>query len=353
MQVVYSAEHRRHDPATEIESGQAIPQREAPERAERIRARLGADGRFTFAAPSEHGTPPIEAVHDPAMVAFLATAWDELRAAGEPPEPVPDTFLHVAVRDGMGRPPEPTTAHGRFGYWCFETYTPLVEGSYPAARAAVDVALTAADLVARGERAAYGLCRPPGHHAPRAGFGGYCFFNNAAIVAHRWTADTGTKVAVLDVDYHHGNGTQQIFYARDDVLYVSLHGDPARAYPHFAGFADETGTGRGSGATRNLPLEEGCTDERFVAAIDEALDAIDAFGPAVVVVSLGVDTFRLDPLSDFAIEAPTFDVCGARVAGLGLPTVILQEGGYHLDTLGDNVHRWLEGFGVAASTLPA
>jgi acetoin utilization deacetylase AcuC-like enzyme len=215
------------------------------------------------------------------------------------------------------------------------------------------VALTAADLVAAGARVAYGLCRPPGHHAPRAAFGGYCFFNNAAIVADRWTAETGTRAAVLDVDYHHGNGTQQIFYARDDVLYVSLHGDPARAYPHFAGFAGETGSGRGSGANRNLPLEQGCTDERFVTALDEALDVIDAFGAAVVVVSLGVDTFHLDPLSDLAVDAPTFGVCGARVAALDRPTVILQEGGYHLDTLGDNVHRWLDGFGVAAGALPA
>jgi acetoin utilization deacetylase AcuC-like enzyme len=349
MRVVYSPEHRRHDPGVEVGSGLAIPQRESAERAELIRAALAGDQRFCFDPPIEHGLAPIEAVHDPAMVAYLATAWAELQAAGEPPEPVPDTFLHVALRDGMGLPPEPATAHGRFGYWCFETYTPLVAGTYAAARAAVDVALTAADLVMAGERATYGLCRPPGHHAPRSAFGGYCFFNNAAIVAHRWAASTGAKVAVLDVDYHHGNGTQQIFYGRDDVLYVSLHGDPARAYPHFAGFADEAGTGRGLGATRNFPLEAGCTGDRFVDVLDEALDVIDAFGAGAVVVSLGVDTFHLDPLSDLAIEAPAFEVCGARVAGLDLPTVILQEGGYHLATLGDNVRAWLTGFAAARS----
>jgi acetoin utilization deacetylase AcuC-like enzyme len=351
MRVVYSADHHAHDPAIEVESGRAIPQRESPPRAELIRAALVDDGRFTFAPPTEHGLAPIEAVHDPAMVRYLETAWAELQAAGEPGEPVPDTFLHMGVREGMGPPPEPVTAHGRFGYWCFETYTPLVEGTYVAARAAVDVALSAADAVAAGERVAYGLCRPPGHHAPRAAFGGYCFFNNAAVVAARWSAATGTRVAVIDVDYHHGNGTQQIFYERDDVLYASLHGDPARAYPHFAGYAEETGSGRGRGATHNVPLEAGCTDERYVAALDEALDVIDGFGAALVVVSLGVDTFRLDPLSDLAIDAPTFAACGARLAGLGVPTVILQEGGYHLESLGENVRRWLDGFGVAAGVL--
>jgi acetoin utilization deacetylase AcuC-like enzyme len=344
MRVVYSAEHRRHEPSTEVESGRAIPQRETPERAELIRDRLAADTRFSFEPPTAHGTGPIEAVHDPAMVAFLATAWEELHAAGEPPEPVPDTFLHVAVREGMGHPPEPVTAHGRFGYWCFETYTPLVAGTYVAARAAVDVALGAADLVAGGERVAYGLCRPPGHHAPRSGFGGYCFFNNAAIVAHRWAQATGTKVAVLDVDYHHGNGTQQIFYERDDVTFVSLHGDPVRAYPYHTGHADETGAGKGRGATRNLPLPAGTDDDAYLAALDQALAAVDAADPAVVVVSLGVDTYRLDPIGDFAVHTETFATCGGRVAALGLPTVVLQEGGYHLDTLGENVHGWLTGF---------
>ncbi len=348
MRVVYSPEHRRHDPSMEVESGLAIPQRESPARAEIIRGALAGDERFCFEPPVTHGVSPIEAVHDPSMVAYLATAWAELQAAGEPPEPVPDTFLHVALRAGMGSPPEPTTAHGRFGYWCFETYTPLVAGTYAAARAAVDVALTAADLVAGGERAAYGLCRPPGHHAPRAGFGGYCFFNNAAIVAARWAVETGTKVAVLDVDYHHGNGTQQIFYGRDDVLYVSLHGDPARAYPHFAGFADETGMGAGRGTTLNTPLEEGCTDESFLAALGRAIEAIGAFGPSAVVVSLGVDTYRLDPIGDFALDTETFGACGASVAQLGLPSVILQEGGYHLGALGVNVHGWLSGFAAAA-----
>src|SRR5262249_27928271 len=150
-----------------------------------------------------------------------------------------DTFIHPAIRAGMGPAPTPAGTAARLGYWCFETMTPVVEGTYGAARSAVDVALTATDVVLGGEPAAYGLCRPPGHHAPTAAYGGYCYFNNAAIAAHRISSTTGTRVTVLDVDYHHGNGTQQIFYGRDDVQYVSLHGDPNQAYPYFAGYADE------------------------------------------------------------------------------------------------------------------
>jgi acetoin utilization deacetylase AcuC-like enzyme len=219
-----------------------------------------------------------------------------------------------------------------------------VEGTYGAARGAVDVALTAVDLVLAGAPAAYGLCRPPGHHAPRAAYGGYCYFNNAAIAAHHIATSTGTKVTVLDVDYHHGNGTQQIFYARDDVQYVSLHGDPNRAYPYFAGYADECGAGRGLGANRNFPLPAGTDDDLFESTLAAALEAVAGFDPAVLVVSLGVDTYRDDPIADFALSTPGFGRCGALVAGLRRPTVVLQEGGYDVGTIGENVRTWLAGF---------
>jgi acetoin utilization deacetylase AcuC-like enzyme len=244
------------------------------------------------------------------------------------------------------------TAQAQLGRWCFETYTPLVEGSYDAARSAVDVALTATAFVVGGDRAAYGLCRPPGHHAPRAAYGGYCFFNNAAIAAHHVATTTGSRVTVLDVDYHHGNGSQQIFYGRDDVQYVSLHGDPARAYPFHAGFADETGAGRGRGFTLNVPLPARLPDDGYLDALDRAGAVVDRFDPALVVVSLGVDTYFNDPISDLALTADGFEACGRRVAGLGRPTVILQEGGYDLDAIGDNVQRWLAGFSSAAAGEP-
>jgi len=315
-----------------------------PDRAELIRAALEIDGAFEVLGPTEHGTGPITAVHDPAMVRFLEGVWRDWRDSGEEPDEIfPDTFALRDYREGMGEGREPRSPRARIGRWCFDTATPVVEGTYPAARAAVDVALTASELVLGGERVAYGLCRPPGHHAARAMFGGYCFFNNAAIVAEDLARRTGERVAVLDVDYHHGNGTQQIFYAREDVLYVSLHGDPDRAYPYFSGFADETGTGAGDGATVNLPLPAGCSDEAYLGALARGLEAVADFGGAVLVVSLGIDTYRRDPICDLALSTEGYHAMGRAVAELGHRVVVLQEGGYYLPDLGENVRQWLRG----------
>ena len=347
---VYSPVHQGHAPTSEVELGQTLGQYELPVRAEEIRRALaGEPERFPFVAPVEHGVAPIEAVHDPGLVAFLASAWEQVQEEQELAEVFPDTFVHPALREGMGAAPAPSGAAARLGYWCFETMTPLVPGTYPAARAAVDVALTASDLVLDGARAAYGLCRPPGHHAPRAAYGGYCYFNNAAVVAHHVVRSTGTRVSVLDVDYHHGNGTQQIFYERDDVQYVSLHGDPNRAYPYFAGYEDERGGGRGAGSTLNLPFPPGTDDATYEAGLARALEAVDGFGPATLVVSLGVDTFALDPIADFALTTEGFARAGGMVAELGRPTIVLQEGGYHVPTIGENVRTWLAAFDITAS----
>ncbi len=343
MKVVYTPAHLLHNPDTEVQFGIPLPMYEVPQRAEAIRRALEADGGFELVAPTEHGVAPVQAVHDPAMVRYLEQAWRDWRTAYTTPQAIPDTVLHPALREGMGPAPEPRGPLARLGYWCFETMNPIVPGTYQAARWAVDVALTAADLVVEGERAAYGLCRPPGHHAPRAAFGGYCFFNNAAIVAEDLVRRTGEPVAVLDVDYHHGNGTQQIFYARADVLYVSLHGHPDRAYPYFAGFEDETGAGAGEGANLNLPLPAGCTDGQYLEALDRALDRIAAHGGSLVVVSLGFDTYGQDPIADFALTTPTYHEVGRRVAALGRRLVILQEGGYFLPHLGANAVNWLRG----------
>jgi acetoin utilization deacetylase AcuC-like enzyme len=344
MRVVHSDEHRRHAPTRELQDGRAIGMYEVPARAEAIRAALEADGGFDLVGPTEHGAGPIATVHDPAMVAFLEDAWRDWREAGEEADEVfPDTFPLPAYREGMGLGRVPRSPRARIGRWCFDTATPLVEGTYPAARAAVDVALTAADLVLAGEPAAYGLCRPPGHHAARAMFGGYCFFNNAAIAAVDLVRRTGEPVAILDVDYHHGNGTQQIFYERGDVLYVSLHGDPDRAYPYFSGFAEETGAGVGEGATRNFPLPERCSDEEYLANLDRGLDAVATFGGGVLVVSLGIDTYERDPICDLALTTKSYRETGRRVAALGRPVVVLQEGGYFVPDLGENVRQWLRG----------
>src|SRR3990170_2124760 len=344
MKVVYSADHLRHEPGHEYEDGTAIAHPEVSERAENIRRALEADGGFELVGPTEHGVEPITAVHDPAMLTYLKSAWAEWRAAGEKADEIlPDTFPLPAYHDGMDRPRVARSPRGAVGSWMFDAASRIVDGTYAASRSAVDVALSAADLVLGGERFVYGLCRPPGHHAARSMMGGYCYFNNAAIAAEALARRTGGRVAILDVDYHHGNGTQQIFYARGDVLYVSLHGDPDRAYPYFAGFAEETGAGAGEGANVNLPLPEGCSNEEYLASLDHGLEAIAGFGGSTLVVSLGIDTYGRDPICDLALTTEAYHEVGRRVTALGRTTIVLQEGGYFVPHLGENVRNWLLG----------
>jgi acetoin utilization deacetylase AcuC-like enzyme len=345
MQVVYSTAHLEHDPKTETVMGAPIPANEVAERAERIHAALAADGGFSISSPIDHGLDPIAAVHDEGLIRFLAEAWTQMQAEGVLRDAmVAEGFNVRGLTEGMSTPSvEPAAISGRTGYWAFDTSTPIVGGTYAAARAAVDVALTAVDLVLGAEAAAYGLCRPPGHHAARSTYGGYCYFNNAAIAAEALVRATGERVAILDLDFHHGNGTQQIFWRRADVSYVSIHGDPSRQYPFFLGRAQETGEGPGAGANLNLPLPAGVSDERYLAELDRALEAIAATRGSVVVVSLGFDTYRDDPLGNFALTTGGYHEMGRRLAALGRRLVILQEGGYFRPALGDNARAWLRG----------
>ena len=350
MQVVYSPAHLGHDVTVETFMGVPVPANEVAERAETIRAALDADGGFTIAGPTEHGEAPITAVHDAGLVRFLEVAWSELRAQSiDRPFLSADTYPNRrcsrACRTRRWPPSsrEPVHAGGRAGFWGLDSAAPLVAGTYDAARAAVDVALTATDLVLAGEPAAYGLCRPPGHHAARSMYGGYCFFNNAAIAAEAIVRATGERVAILDVDYHHGNGSQQIFWRRGDVRYVSIHADPDRDYPYFLGRADETGEGDGAGENLNIPLPAGTRNEAYLAAVDRALEAIAAAPGSVVVVSLGFDTYGLDPIGTFALTTDVYHEIGRRTAALGRRLVILQEGGYHRPSLGENARAWLRG----------
>jgi len=331
MPVVAGNAHRGHDPPYEVNYGEVVrPAYERVERAERIRDALAAAGH-PLVEPAAHGMGPVLAVHEPALVGFLEQAWPAWRAAGGPEVLIPDTF------------PIPQLARGRPGWFCFDTATPLVAGSFTAAVAAADAALTAADLVAGGAPAAYALCRPPGHHAGPGYYGGFCLLNNAAIAA-RSLATLG-RVAVVDVDFHHGNGTQDVFWEDPEVLYVSLHGDPAAHYPHFTGGADETGGGPGQGATRNLPLPDGTGDDAYLAALGQAMDQVAAFEPATLVVSVGFDTFEGDPIGAFKVTTGGFRRIGAALAAAGRPTVVVQEGGYAVEALGANAVALLDGFG--------
>ena len=350
MKVVYTPDHLAHDVTHETYLGIAIPANEVAERAELIRMALEADGGFELVGPAEHGAGPILAVHDEGLVRFVETAWaDVRRQAIDRSFLVADTYPVRAMFEGMSdealaRLREPLAIGGRTGWYGLDSSNPLVQGTWMAARGAVDVALTAADLVVDGgQKAAYGLCRPPGHHAARAMAGGYCFFNNAAIVAHDIARRTGEPVAILDVDVHHGNGTQQIFWRRDDVFYASIHADPAHLYPFFLGYADEVGEGHGQGANFNQPLPAGTGDDEYLDALDRALEAICRTRGSIVVVSLGFDTFGQDPIGTFALTTAVYHEIGRRVANLGRRLVVLQEGGYHRPSLGENALAWLRG----------
>ena len=349
MKVVHSPAHRGHDVTHETYIGQPLPANEIVERAEIIRSTLESDGGFELLEAAEHGEAPITAVHDPGLLRFVKEAWPEVeRQRVDVPYLVADTYPSFRMFEGMSpeaiaHQPEPTAVAGRAGWWGLDSSNPLVAGTYLAARAAVDVALTTVDLVLGGETAAYGLCRPPGHHAARSLAAGYCFFNNAAIAAEAIVRATGERVAILDVDFHHGNGTQQIFWRRGDVFYVSIHADPLRQYPFFLGHPHETGEGEGSGENLNLPQPAGLSDDAYLAALDRALEAIVERPGSIVVVSLGFDTYGKDPIGDFALTTAVYREVGRRVAATGRRLVILQEGGYYRPALGENVREWLHG----------
>jgi acetoin utilization deacetylase AcuC-like enzyme len=340
--VIRSDAHLAHAGLIELASGVEIPYWESPERVAAIETALRADGSFSFEAPTEHGRDPILAVHDADLVDVFEHAWADALAAGatDGSRPwFPDTFLLAAYPGPMTLSGLPAGRHHRLGAYLFDTATPIVAGTWGAALASVDVALTAAERVAGGAPVAYGLCRPPGHHAARGMLGGYCYFNNAAIVAEWLRREGGARrVAILDIDYHHGNGTQQIFWDRGDVLYLSLHADPARAYPYFSGYASERGSGDGTGLTRNWPLAERTGLDGFATALAEALRMIVAFAPdGPLVISAGFDTFERDPIGDLALRTEDYGEIGRMIASLGMPIIALQEGGYAVDALGDNV----------------
>jgi acetoin utilization deacetylase AcuC-like enzyme len=263
------------------------------------------------------GEKAIRAVHAGDFVSYLREATNQLG-------PHETIYPYIFPIRRPNRKPRDLAI--RAGYYCIDTFTPLSQAAYRAARAAVDCALTGAELILQGQHLVYSLCRPPGHHAERRTYGGFCYFANAAIAAHRLSQKG--KVALLDIDYHHGNGSQDIFYERDDVLVSSLHGHPNHSYPYFCGFADERGEGAGRGFNRNLPLPEGTTDAQYLSALDAALKEIREFRPMFLVVSVGFDIMRGDPTGSFLLTPQGMQQIGERLAKLDLPALIVQEGGY-------------------------
>lgn len=340
--VTWSDSHRLHAPDTAVWIGVSIDADELPARADLIRVALeNAGARVVETDP--HDDEAILAVHDRGLVDFLRSAWNDWDAAGLPQDPgQPDVVGYIFPTPGLlaGLEPRvPAALSARTGAWCFDTMTAVAEGTWEAARAAVDTALTAADLVLAGAPAAYACCRPPGHHVARSAFGGSCYLNNAAITAQYLRERGASRIAILDIDAHHGNGAQAIFWDRDDVLTGSVHVDPAAGwFPHFLGFADE------SGATNvNIPLAPGSADDAWLAGVDRLVATAQERGSEALVVALGVDAAADDPNSPLAVTEAGYRAAGRRLGSLGLPTVVVQEGGYVLETVGTLVRAALEG----------
>jgi acetoin utilization deacetylase AcuC-like enzyme len=345
MKIFYSEEHRRHFPPFEVwDGGKRVAYLENPDRMDRITAALKKTDWAEFPAPRDFGLNPVIAVHDPDYIKFLASCWTEWQASDPEVARAPEQNAFLPATFALRKPLQqvPSSLHGRGGYYMLDLSACIVEGTYKAALASANCALSAAEFVSSSGASAFGLCRPPGHHAGRDYAAGYCFINNASVAAN-WLSSKG-KVAVLDIDYHAGNGTQDIFYERSDVLTISIHGDPDFEYPHYFGFAGETGSGAGLGFHKNFPLPRGTDDEKYLSILAEALGLITKFAPQYLVLSTGMDIFAGDPLGTFKVTREGIAKVGKRIADLRLPTTVTMEGGYSNEALGTNIVTLLENF---------
>ncbi len=334
MHIVFDPRQLSHAPTREFHNGGWTDFAEVPARAEAILRTVGP-----AQTPVDHGEAPILAVHDAGYVDFLKNAPARWAEAGRPGDVVGYVWPIVGRRQiDLSR------IDALAGRYSFDASTPLTAASWDAAYWSAQSALTALDAVHAGDAAAFALCRPPGHHAGADYLGGYCYLNTAAITAQAARVAGYDRVAILDIDYHHGNGTQDIFWDRSDIFYASVHADPASDYPFYWGHADEVGEGEGRGATLNLPLPRGAEMTAFRAAQATALDAIDRFGAELLIVSFGADTWEGDPISHFALSTADYAVLAGDIASRGVPTVVLMEGGYAIDALGANVASFLSGF---------
>ena len=338
MQVFADDRHLKHRPETFLIRGRLHQNREQPERALHLRRALEQAGHVISPA-GDFGMDPIARIHTDRYLSFLQQAharWSELDDAAS--EVIPNAFP-VAGHAGY-----PTSIVGQAGFHMGDIACPINAGTWDAAYGSAQVALSAASDVLDGARVSYGLCRPPGHHAYADRAAGYCFLNNAAIAAQHCLDHGCARVTILDLDVHHGNGTQDIFYSRSDVQVVSIHADPAGFYPFFWGYPDQAGEGSGAGATANFPLPLGCESDTYLRTLKAAVRKIDAFAPEILIVSLGLDTFKGDPYAAFALSTDDFGAISSELALMPIPTVILQEGGYVCPELGENLIAFLKSY---------
>jgi acetoin utilization deacetylase AcuC-like enzyme len=340
MQTFFSEDHRLHFPQAELSGGEFVTPFERPSRVEYVLQRLKDRAFPAVLDPGPVDMAPVRRLLDHGFLTFLETGWEDWTADGNAGEMIA-TAMPTRHQNGARIP---RGIDGRLGHYCHASETAITAGTWRAALSSMASAQAAQRAVAGGARAAFALCRPPGHHATTDQFGGYCFLNNSAVAADMFIASGAKRVAVLDVDFHHGNGTQQIFYHRSDVLFASIHGDPMDSYPYFAGFADEMGAGPGEGTTLNYPLPPGTPYALWREALAHAISRIQAWGAEALVVSLGVDAYKDDPISFFKLDCPDFTDCGRQIGNMGLPSVFCMEGGYAIEKVGVNTVNVLEGF---------
>ena len=342
MITFFSEQHVQHAPQHEFFRGERVPCFESPARARFVQKQLMARGHV-LREPDADSLMVLAQVHTARYLAFLEGAWADwlaLEPGNADRQPFPSVWPVRSLRADV----EPANFTARLGLYSMDNGSPLCAGTWAAAKAGADAAVSATRLLRAGEHAVFCATRPPGHHAGADFMGGYCFLNNAAVAAQALRTQGCRRVAVLDVDYHHGNGTQSLFYERADVLFVSLHGDPRTEYPFYLGHADETGRGAGEGFNLNLPLPAGSAASTWFEALDVACARIARHGADALVVSLGLDTFAGDPISTFALQADDFSRLGERLGRLGMPTVFVLEGGYAAAELGENAVNVIEGF---------
>lgn len=326
-----------HDPSGYLVDGVMQPSPEKPERMQRFLDGV-AMGDHDVRTPDDHGLGPVAAIHTPPYLKFLSSVHDRW---ARNPDAAPEIFpnIHPDRRSAS----YPQSAIAQTGFHVADMSCPIGAQTWVSARKSADCAVSAAGAVLSGDRVAYALCRPPGHHCFADLAGGFCYLNNSAIAA-QYLRQSHDRVAIIDVDLHHGNGTQGIFYDRDDVFTLSIHADPARFYPFFWGHAHETGEGRGRGYNLNIPLPRGTADAGFMTSLAEGLSHVTAFAPGAIVIALGLDAYEGDPFGGLSVSTPGFGQMGQMLANLNLPSVIVQEGGYLCDELGDNLNSFLQGF---------
>ena len=339
MKTIYSKKYSLHNSLTELSGGKLVKPFETSERVKFILNEISNRKLGPILEAKDQDLDIIYKVHDKNYVKFLETAWDEWIKEGFKGEAIPTVWPSRSMNSKI----IPNNIEGKLGYYCLANETSISQGTIEGAYESVKIALTAAEIL-QNEKSIFALCRPPGHHASKDQYGGYCFFNNIAIAAEKLIEEGAKKIFILDIDFHHGNGTQEIFYNRPDVYFASLHGDPMEAFPHFLGHADEKGIEDGEGFNLNCPLPRNTSYAQWRKSLIKVIDEVKTFSPDFFLISLGVDTFENDPISFFKLKSDDYFDVGRIISSLNLPTLFVMEGGYAINQIGINTVNILKGF---------